>query len=84
MIDVLFFASVREKMGCSKIQLPAQATLKTIMDVLQHIDEEFQSDLVRQYHDKKLIIAHNQEISDASASVKSGDEVAFFPPVSGG
>ena len=31
-----------------------------------------------------LLVAVNQEYTDSKASVNDGDEVAFFPPVTGG
>ncbi|WP_407332653.1 molybdopterin synthase sulfur carrier subunit [Enterovibrio sp. 27052020O] len=81
MIQVLFFAQVKELVGTGSLAL----------------DEEFSSaEDIRQYlaakGDKwslalesgKLLVAINQTISDLSSPVKDGDEVAFFPPVTGG
>ncbi|MES9849249.1 MAG: MoaD/ThiS family protein, partial [Candidatus Thiodiazotropha sp.] len=34
--------------------------------------------------DQRVMMAVNQELTDRNTPLKSGDEVAFFPPVTGG
>jgi sulfur-carrier protein len=75
-IQVRFFASLRERLNISEVQvnLPADATV---------------ADVWRQALNDAAIpgnvfAAVNQEYAQLSTPVKDGDEVAFFPPVTGG
>ncbi len=82
MINVLFFAKLREDIGIGFVELPA-AGLRNIADVVkalgvakgEHITEALKAD---------IIVAINHEVTDFMAAVHDGDEVAFYPPVSGG
>ncbi len=75
-IRVRYFASLREKMGRVDEQLTAEA-IATVGDVWKTVDEG------RPLPDH-LLCAVNREYADASTPVRDGDEVAFFPPVTGG
>jgi molybdopterin synthase sulfur carrier subunit len=75
MIFVKFFASLREKTGLSEYQLEA-TQINNVADIWQSI---FQEELP-----KHILIAINCEYTHAQQSVKDNDEVAFFPPVTGG
>jgi len=74
-INVLVFASLSEQLGLSETKLDA-ASITTAQDVWQALTSQQADDAVR--------VAINQEYADFSSAVKSGDEVAFFPPVTGG
>lgn len=74
-INVLIFASLSEQLGLSETKLDA-ASINTALDVWQA--------LTSQQADEAVRVAINQEYADFSSTVKSGDEVAFFPPVTGG
>ncbi len=74
-INVLVFASLSEQLGLSETKLDA-ASINTALDVWQA--------LTSQQTDEAVRVAINQEYADFDSTVKSGDEVAFFPPVTGG
>ena len=76
MVTVLFFASLREQTGQSKVELDWQEGL-TAGGLWQQIvgDDGI--------HESTLI-ACNQEYCQADKAVVDGDEIAFFPPVTGG
>jgi molybdopterin synthase sulfur carrier subunit len=82
MIKVLFFAQLREQLGCNEYNLDINSTvsLQWLKGQLAEQSEEWQAC----FENDKLLMAINQEIVDASALVNDGDEVAFFPPVTGG
>jgi len=75
-ITVKFFARLREELNMDKIQLDFAAGL-TALDVWQKVTA--QSSLP-----PKILIAINQEYANEDIVVKDNDEVAFFPPVTGG
>jgi len=83
MIEILYFARLREQLGRDREQLPGAhfPDLQSIVSELQQRGGEWQ---VVFGGDQPLLMALNQEMSGPSAVVADGDEVAFFPPVTGG
>ena len=84
MIRVLFFGSVRERLGVDGIELEAAVAGATAMDLRTHLagrDGAWGSVFA---DDQRLLVAINQQITGIESSIDDGDEVAFFPPVTGG
>ncbi len=79
-VRVRFFARLREQSGTETeaVQVPSGVTLDDLYDVLRRKHPALEVDR------KAVRGAINQELSDWSAVVADGDEVAFIPPVSGG
>jgi molybdopterin synthase sulfur carrier subunit len=80
-IKVLYFAGLREEFGCAgeSVELPdGVANVATLRD---HLVANGRSALATA---KNLRCAVNQEMAGADTVLKTGDEVAFFPPVTGG
>jgi molybdopterin synthase sulfur carrier subunit len=75
-ITVKFFASLREEIGRSEIRLPINEPL-TVAQVWAKACDDLP---LRDY----ILMAVNMEYVDQKALVHDGDEVAFFPPVTGG
>ncbi|WP_299596064.1 molybdopterin converting factor subunit 1 [uncultured Microbulbifer sp.] len=82
MIKVLFFAGLREQLECDGIEVEAGqiATVTELRGSLQAKGETWSSALSHE----SLQVAVNQQLANMQAGVKDGDEVAFFPPVTGG
>ncbi len=81
MIKVLFFAQTRELVGTDELQLEGE--FSTVEDVRSHlVQQEGKWDLALE--PGKLLAAVNQSIVPLEHAIKAGDEVAFFPPVTGG
>src|SRR5574342_405208 len=79
-VKVLFFGQLRELVGASEesVELPAGAS---VADLISHYQQRVPR--LREFR-PSLAVAVNQEYADAAAALRSGDEVAFIPPVSGG
>ena len=82
MIDVLYFAWVRERIGLPREQVDTQATtVAGLVDELRAREERYAlafSDL------SSLRVAVDQELTDFDAPLAGAREVAFFPPMTGG
>lgn len=81
-IKVRYFASIREVLGSGEqVELAEGGTVGALRDLLIGRSPEHAAALAR---GKALRCALNQTLSDESATVGPGAEVAFFPPVTGG
>jgi len=81
-VKVLYFASLREQVGTSGEDLDVSpTTVAGLRSLLMARGGAWQSALAQ---GKAVRVAVNQEMAQAATPVKSGDEVAFFPPVTGG
>ncbi|MGN1056466.1 MAG: molybdopterin converting factor subunit 1 [Comamonas sp.] len=81
-ITVRYFASIREAMGTGSETLQTTATtVGALRDELMARSPEAASALA---HGKAVRMALNQDMCHGDAPLKAGDEVAFFPPVTGG
>lgn len=83
-LKVLYFAALSERLGTRSEDLdvpPAVTTVAGLRALLMGRGGAWKSALAQ---GKALRVAVNQEIALPATPVKSGDEVAFFPPVTGG
>ncbi len=81
MIKVLFFAQVRELTGTSALELTEEfADVAALRSVLAAKDDRWALAL----ESGKLLAAVNQTLVPMSHPLQAGDEVAFFPPGTGG
>ena len=84
MITVLYFARLREALGTGseQIALPASGVdLATLQKTLVSRGGAWAQAFGQS---KSIRAAVNQEMASPDTPVKDGDEVAFFPPVTGG
>ena len=82
-VKVLFFAGLREALGTGSesLDLPGGiATVGALRDLLAARGEPWSALATT----KNLRVALNQQMVGLDAPLKAGDEVAFFPPVTGG
>jgi len=83
MITLRYFASLRETLGVGdeQIELPDSISdLAALTRWLQGRDDTWKQALA----DKRLHVAINQQLVHTNTAIKDGDEVAWFPPVTGG
>ncbi|TNF08614.1 MAG: molybdopterin converting factor subunit 1 [Gammaproteobacteria bacterium] len=81
-MKILFFGSLREQLGTGEMQLPLPAGITTVgqlLDELRQQDEQWQQALTG-----TVLCAVNQAMANDAAVVDDGDELALFPPVTGG
>ena len=75
-VRVRFFASLRETVGAAgrEVEADGGATVRTIWDLATDGREP----------PSRLLASINLDYADLDDPVGEGDEVAFFPPVTGG
>ena len=83
-VKVLYFAGLREQLGTRGEDLDVSPTVTTVAGLrtlLMARGGAWQAALAQ---GKALRVAVNQDMAQPTTPVKPGDEVAFFPPVTGG
>ena len=81
-VTIRYFASIREAIGRgSELRETSSGTLAALRDELLAASPAHAESLAR---GKSVRMALNQVMSDESAALREGCEVAFFPPVTGG
>jgi len=83
MIQLLYFASLREKLGSAGESIELPAAVADVAGVLAHLAGRG-GEWATLPSVKNLKCAVNQEMARSNTPVKEGDEIAFFPPVTGG
>jgi molybdopterin synthase catalytic subunit len=79
-VRLLFFATLKDIVGARELRLEVPAGA-TVADVLTRLESSYPR--VKDYR-PVVLTAINEEYVDQKAPVSDGDEVAIFPPVSGG
>jgi molybdopterin synthase sulfur carrier subunit len=82
-VKVLYFAGLREAVGQSSEQLALPAGIGSVGQLHAHLAARGGA-WEALATTKNLRIAVNQQMAAMDAPLKDGDEVAFFPPVTGG
>ncbi|WP_303785541.1 molybdopterin converting factor subunit 1 [Azovibrio restrictus] len=80
-VRILYFASLRERLGRGEESLELPEGLATVGELKDWLAGQGREALGQT---PNLRFAVNQEMARASDPVLDGDEVAFFPPVTGG
>jgi len=82
MIEVLYFAWVRERIGIPREKIETEAA--TVADLVEELRGREDRYAVAFEDLRALRVAIDQELTDFSAPLKGVREVAFFPPMTGG
>lgn len=82
MMDVLYFAWVRERIGLPKETVATNAA--TVQDLVAELVAREERYAVAFSDLSSLRVAVDQELTDFDAPITGAREVAFFPPMTGG
>jgi sulfur-carrier protein len=83
-ISILYFAWLRERVGVSAETLSPPESVVTVADLVAYLSNLDQRHAAAFKDLKTVRCAVNQEFADPATILRAGDEVAFFPPVTGG
>lgn len=75
-VKIRYFASMRDRMGKAEDTVALEGNSMTVATLWKKVSG--------QQLPSNTLIAVNMEYTDGNAEVRNGDEVAFFPPVTGG
>jgi molybdopterin synthase sulfur carrier subunit len=83
-VKLLYFAKLREDLGTAAEEIALPENVKTVAALRTHLMARGGAWTAALGRERAIRIAVNQELAQAATSLKAGDEVAFFPPVTGG
>lgn len=83
-MKLLYFASVRQKIGCGEEDYALRAGIRTIADLVDALRARGPGYAEAFRDTARLRAARNQEHVPFDSPVGDDDEIAFFPPVTGG
>ena len=83
-VKVLYFAGLREQLGTSGEDIELPTGVGTVAALRAHLRSRGGSYEIALSDKKLLRTALNQDMAQPTERLKAGDEVAFFPPVTGG
>ena len=84
MLKILFFARVREQLDCASVELPWPESGLDLDGLQEQLCRERGEHWRAVLSQENMIRAVNQLVVAENSVLRDGDEVAFFPPVTGG
>jgi len=84
MLKVLFFGRVRDELGCDALQVPWEEKTAELDSLQRLICEQHGQKWKSVLGQENIIRAVNHQVVGGNPVLEDGDEVAFFPPVTGG
>ena len=83
MIKVLYFASLRDRLNTELEEMEAIAEIHNLGELIEHL--KCRGGIWQEaFENMTVMMALNHEMANAETTIQDGDEVAFFPPVTGG
>jgi sulfur-carrier protein len=83
-LTILYFAWLRELIGTATQTLPLPDGVATVAALMRHLAATSPAHAVAFAPDRKVRCAVNQEFASPDTPIAPGDEIGFFPPVTGG
>ena len=83
-VTVLYFAWLRERTGTGEERVSPPAGIRTVGALIDYLASR-DAGHAAAFEDRQIVrCAVNQDFAGTDAPIRPGDEVAFFPPVTGG
>ncbi len=83
-LELLYFAWLRERVGCSQESVSPPPEVSTVADLLVWLRGRGPGYEAGFSMARLVRCAVNQDFAEPDTVLRDGDEVAFFPPVTGG
>lgn len=82
-IKILYFAKLRDQLGCGEEAFELTPESCSVTELKQRLAER-DSVWQQAFTGSQILVAVNKVMATSETQIKAGDEVGFFPPVTGG
>lgn len=82
MIDVLYFAWLRERIGERSEKIETSAS--TVAELVEELKQRSEAHALAFSDMASVRVAIDQDLTEMTASLEGAREIAFFPPMTGG
>ncbi len=83
-MKILYFSWLKEKIGLNSQEIIKPENVETVGDLITFLKEKSKNHKKAFSDLNSIKVAVNQEFADLNKKIKEKDEIAFFPPVTGG
>ena len=83
-MQILYFAWMRERVGTGEETLQKPGSVHTVQDLIKHLSATSAQHAAAFEQPTLIRVAVNQTFCTLDTAITDTDEVAFFPPVTGG
>jgi sulfur-carrier protein len=84
MLRIRFFAAIREKTGRAALELAVPEGVVDVATLIAHLDRVVLPGSAATLLAENTLVAVNRSVCGVNAPISDGDEIAFYPPVTGG
>ncbi len=82
-MKIIYFAALRREIGIGEESLAPPDSIATVAQLLNWLKDRSPAH-AKALSAPRLMAAINQDYAGLDSAISAGDEVAFFPPVTGG
>jgi molybdopterin synthase sulfur carrier subunit len=82
-VKIIYFAALRREIGIGEESLAPPDSIATVAQLLNWLKDRSPAH-AKALSAPRLMAAINQDYAGLDSAISAGDEVAFFPPVTGG
>jgi len=83
-VKLLYFAWIRTRIGRSEEDVAPPSTVRTVGDLLDWLEQRDETYRLALANRKTVRVAVNHDYVPSDHLIEAGDEIALFPPVTGG
>lgn len=83
-LTILYFAWLREQIGTARQDIALPDGIATVAGLMAHLAAQSPAHAAAFAPERKVRCAVNQEFATPDTQIGPGDEIGFFPPVTGG
>jgi molybdopterin converting factor subunit 1 len=84
MVTILYFAWLREHTGCATEEIKISGDIQTVADIVSYLKQQSDGHARALGNMETVRVAVNRIYGNIETKITAGDEIAFFPPVTGG
>ena len=83
-MKILYFSWLREKIGTESEEIKVSEKISDVNELVEYLKKSSEKHSIAFQNMKSIKVAVNKEFANFDKKIQDQDEIAFFPPVTGG